>query len=128
MPVDYDQNDQNQTTLQVKFNNEFVFPFKSMYKPNKLPTPRAEQTIARLPVRRSKKPAVRQNEQEIAEKEIVLQNVIKKIRKNVRKNVRQNVQETVHQNVPPVKQPPIQSTRSQRANLRAIERANRIAS
>ena len=136
MPINYDQNGQNQTKLKVKFNNVYVFPFKTMYKPNKFPIPKAEQTIARLPVRRSKKPAARQNEQEIAEKEIVLQNVIKKIRKNVRKNVQknvrknvqQNVQETVQQNVPPVIQPPIQSGRSQRANLRATERANRIAS
>ena len=132
MPINYDQNGQNQTKLKVKFNNVYVFPFKTMYKPNKFPIPEAEQTIARLPVRRSKKRAARQNEQEIAEKEIVLQNVIKKIRKNVRKNVQknvqQNVQETVQQNVPPVIQPPIQSARSQRANLRATQRENCTAS
>ena len=55
MDVDYDQNDQNQTTLQVKFNNVFVFPFPTMYKPNTFPTSAAKQPTARRPLRPSKK-------------------------------------------------------------------------
>ena len=64
MAVDYDHYDQ--TTLKVKFNNVFVFPFPTMYKPNTFPTSAAEQPTARRPLRPSKKRGKRQNTPPVA--------------------------------------------------------------
>ena len=100
MPVDHDQHDQNQMNLKVKFNNVYVFPFKSMYT-NKFPTQAAEQPTTRWSVRRFKKPASRRQ-----------------------KTVLQQAQPVAQ---PPVVQPPVQSGRTLRATLRAARRADRTA-
>ena len=100
MPVDHDQHDQNQMNLKVKFNNVYVFPFKSMYT-NKFPTQAAEQPTTRWSVRRFKKPASRRQ-----------------------KTVLRQAQPVAHL---PVVQPPVQSGRTLRATLRAARRADRTA-
>ena len=64
MPVDYDHYDQ--TSLKVKFNNVYVFPYPTMYKPNTFPTSAAEQPTARRPLRPSKKRGKRQNTPPVA--------------------------------------------------------------
>ena len=96
MTVDADQNDQQ--NLRVKFDNMYVFPFDTMYIPNKFPTQRAEQPTARKPVRRSKKPAARQT-----------------------------IQPAVQPVVQPVVQPEVQPVQSART-LRNARRVNRKAS
>ena len=105
MPADHDRNDQNQMNLRVKFNNVYVFPFKSMYT-NKFPTQAAEQPTTRWSVRRFKKPASRRQ-------------------KTVLRQAQPVAQLPVAQ--PPVVQPPVQSGRTLRATLRAARRADRTA-
>ena len=115
MPVDHDQNDQNQMNLKVKFNNVYVFPFKSMYT-NKFPTQAAEQPTTRWSVRRFKKPASRRQKTVLRQAQPVAQLPVAQP---------PVVQPPVVQ--PPVVQPPVQSGRTLRATLRAARRAARTA-
>ena len=98
MPVDYDHYDH--TSLKVKFNNVYVFPYPTMYKPNTFPTSAAEQPTARRSLRPSKKQGKRQNTPPVAQPAQPVQPV---------------------QPLQPV--PPVQSARTLRASQRVARKA-----